>query len=150
MPRTLVAVILGMIACQAVFGLLALAVMQLWPDYATHAHHWLDHRAFTFTSIMACMNLVFWVLSFVSAGWTTARIARDGRALWALAVLMEIYAVYVHLLRDWSTFPWWYNLIVVLAVIPATLWGGRIGRLVIPSHSAPGHFWCTGTSSGSR
>jgi hypothetical protein len=125
MHRKIIAVILGMIVCQTVFSFFALATMQLWPDYATHAHLYLDQRIFTFTSIMACMNLVFWVLGFIGAGWTTAHIARDSRALCALTGLMQIYAIYVHILRSWSTFPWWYNLVIVFSVVPATLWGGR-------------------------
>jgi hypothetical protein len=128
MPRRPIAVILGMIVCQAVFSGLALASMQLWPDYATHAYHYIDQRIFTFTSIMACMNLLFWVLAFIGAGWTTERIAHDSRTLWALIGLMQIYAVYVHILRSWYNFPWWYNLVVVFSVVPATSWGGRLAR----------------------
>ncbi len=105
MLRRIIAVIVGLIACQAVFSVLALATMLIWPDFAIHGHHWLDLRIFTFTSLMACANLVFWVLSFVAAGWTTARIARDIIAIWAVAGLIELYAVYVHVLRSWSTFP---------------------------------------------
>jgi hypothetical protein len=128
MLRRLIAVILGMIVCQAVFSVLALATMQLWPDYATHAHLYLDKRMFTFASVMACMNLLFWTLAFIGAGWTTASIAHDSRTLWALSGLIQIYAIYAHFLRSWSTFPWWYNLIVVFSVVPATLWGGRLAR----------------------
>jgi hypothetical protein len=131
MPRKIVAVIFGMIACQAVFSLLAVATMQLWPDYATHAHLYLDQKIFTFTPIMACMNLVFWVLGYIGAGWATARIARDSRTLWTLIGLMQVYAVYVHVLRSWATFPWWYNLVIVFSVVPATLWGGRLVRAPI-------------------
>jgi hypothetical protein len=128
MLRKIVAVILGMIMCQAVFSALALATMQLWSDYASHAHHYLEEKIFTFTSIMACMNLVFWALGFIAAGWITARIARENSAIWALAGLMELYAAYVHILRSWSTFPWWYNLVVVSLVFPAVLLGKVIAN----------------------
>jgi hypothetical protein len=128
MLRKIVAVIFGMIMCQAVFSALALATMQLWSDYASHAHHYLEEKIFTFTSIMACMNLVFWALGFIAAGWITARIARESSAIWALAGLMELYAVYVHILRSWSTFPWWYNLVVVSLVFPAVLLGKMIAN----------------------
>jgi hypothetical protein len=127
-PRLFLALILGTIACQAVFGGLALATTFLWPDYATHAHHWLDQRIFTFTPIMACLNLVFWVSAFFATGWMTARIGRDGRAMWLLVGLMEIYATYIHLLRDWSKFPWWYNLFIVFSVGPVTVWSGLFWR----------------------
>jgi hypothetical protein len=128
MLHRIIAVILGMIACQAVFSVLALATMQVWPNYASHAHHYLDQRIFTFTSIMACMNLVFWALGFIAAGWMTVRIARDSSAIWALAGLMELYAVYAHVVRSWSTFPWWYNIVVVCSVVPAVLVGKLVGN----------------------
>jgi hypothetical protein len=124
----LIGVFLGMIVCQAVFGIFALTTMQLWPNYAIHVDLYLNQRIFTFTATMACLNLVFWVLAFFGAGWTTSRMTRDGKAIWALAVLMDIYAAYVHVWRDWSIFPWWYNLVVVLSVIPATLLGALATR----------------------
>jgi hypothetical protein len=126
MQRKIIAVIIGMIVCQTVFSLLAVATLELWPDYAVHAHRYLDQKIFTFTSAMASMNLAFWVLGYFGAGWTTALIARDKRALWALISLMQFYAVYVHVLRSWSDFPWWYNLVIVFAVVPVTLSGGRL------------------------
>lgn len=126
MLHRIIAVILGMIVCQALFSVLALTTMQVWPDYARHAHHYLDERIFTFTSIMACMNLFFWALGFIAAGWMTTRIARDSSAIWALAGLMELYAVYAHVVRSWTTFPWWYNIFVVCSVVPAVL----LGKLV--------------------
>ncbi len=124
--RPLIAVILGSVVCNAVFSLLALATLQLWPDYAVHAHRYLDQRLFTFPPIMACLNLLFWMLGYCGAGWTAARAARDNRAVWALAALMQVYAIYVHVLRSWSTFPAWYNLVIVLSVIPATWLGARM------------------------
>jgi hypothetical protein len=126
MLRNLLAVILGLIMCNVVFGGLAIGTMFVWPDYATHGDRWLDQRIFTFTSTMASMNLVFWVLAFIGAGWATEQISRDGRTVWVVAGLMQIYAVYVHLFREWSSFPWWYNLVVAVSVVPATWLGAHV------------------------
>jgi hypothetical protein len=134
MLRNLLAVILGLIMCNVVFGGLAFGTMFVWPDYATHGNRWLDQRIFTFTSIMACMNLIFWALAFIGAGWATAQIARDIRTVWVVAGLMQMYAVYVHLFREWSTFPWWYNVVVAVSVVPAT-WLGTL--FVRPSRAKP-------------
>jgi hypothetical protein len=128
MIRNISGVALGLVTCQAVFSAGAMAAMLLWPEYAVHGRRYLDSRIFTFTSAMACLNLVFWVLGEIGAGWATAKTARDHRAVWILAGLMEAYAAAVHLLLHWSRFPWWYNLAVVIPVVPAALWGARFAR----------------------
>jgi hypothetical protein len=124
--RNLLSVIAGLIACNLVFAVLGLATMTLWPDYAVHGHRWLDQRVFTFTPIMACMNLLFWSLAFAAAGSATARIARNQWALWVTAGLILMQATYTHLLHEWSHFPWWYNIAVVTLVLPAAFVGGKV------------------------
>jgi hypothetical protein len=128
MLRNILAVILGLILCNVVFSGLAYGTLIIWPDYAIHGHRWIDQRIFTFPPIMASLNLLFWALSFAAAGAATARIARDGWTVWVAAGIMQLYAVYVHLYELWSVIPWWYNIIVVILVIPATLFGARAVR----------------------
>jgi hypothetical protein len=125
MLRNIFAVILGLILCNVVFSGLAYGTLIIWPEYAIHGHRWIEQRIFTFPPIMASLNLLFWALSFAAAGWATARMARDGRAVWATVGVMQPYAAYVHLYELWSTIPWWYNVIVVALVVPATLFGAR-------------------------
>jgi hypothetical protein len=125
MLRKILTVILGLILCNVVFSGLAYGTLIVWPDYAIHGHRWIDQRIFTFPPIMASLNLLFWALSFAAAGWITARIARDSKAVWVLAGVMQLDAAYVHLFELWSTLPWWYNVIVVALVVPATMMGGR-------------------------
>jgi hypothetical protein len=124
--RNALAVIFGLIACNLVFGAFAYGTVLIWPDYAIHGHQWLDQRIFTFPPIMAYLNLAYWAASFFVAGWATAKIARDGSSVSVAAGLMALYAIYVHMLHEWSKFPWWYNLAVVISVVPAILWGARI------------------------
>jgi hypothetical protein len=125
MLRNILAVILGLILCNVVFSGLAYGTLIIWPDYAIHGHRWIEQRIFTLPPIMASLNLLFWALSFAAAGWVTERIARDSKAVWVLAGVMQADAAYVHLYSLWSTIPWWYNIIVVILVMPATLLGAR-------------------------
>jgi hypothetical protein len=60
--RNLLSVLIGLIICNAVFGIFAVATMFAWPEYWMHGHRWLDQRIFSFTPIMASLNLFFWML----------------------------------------------------------------------------------------
>jgi hypothetical protein len=105
--RNLVSVLLGLIICNAVFGILAVTTMLVWPEYGIYGHRWLDQRIFSFPPIMASINLFFWMAAFAAAAWATAKFAQDHRAAWAMAGLVLIRASYTHLFREWPAFPWW-------------------------------------------
>jgi hypothetical protein len=127
--RNLLSVLLGLIACTAIFSILAMTAMFVWPDYAVHGQRWLDQRIFSFTPIMACLNLAFWAFAFALAGWMTAIIAAHNRAAWVTAGFMLLRAAYVHLYSEWSTFPWWYNVVLVGSVLPMALLGSGLGTV---------------------
>jgi hypothetical protein len=125
MVRGVLGVLAGVFLWAAGFFVLAMGLAQLWPDYAVHGRQWTRENLFTFTPLMACCNLVFWVLAEIAAGWVTAKIAKRHEAVWVVAALLGIYLATLHLVLYWSRFPWWYNLGVVIPVVPAVLFGGR-------------------------
>jgi len=126
MVRSVLGFIAGALVWMVGFLVLATALAQLWPDYGVHARQWVRAGLFTFTAPMAVCNLVLWVLAEIGAGWATAKIARRRQVVWVLAGLIGIYLAAVHLGLDWSRFPWWYNLGVVIPAVPAVLWGARL------------------------
>ena len=126
MMRGVFGVAAGAIVWAAGFFALALLLARLWPDYAVHGRQWTRENVFTFTSLMACCNLAFWLLAEFGSGWVSAKIAKRGEAVWVLAGLLLIYLAAVQLILYWSRFPWWYNLGVVIPVVPAVLLGGRL------------------------
>ena len=128
MVRGVLGVVAGAVLWMLGFFVLALVLAQLWPDYAVHGRQWTRENLFTFTPLMACCNLVFWVLAEVGAGWTVAKVAKRREALWVLAGLVAIYLITLHLVLYWSRFPWWYNLGVVIPAVPALLLGGRLAN----------------------
>jgi hypothetical protein len=126
MVRNVLGVLAGLVVWAVGFFVLAILLAQLWPDYAVHGRQWNKENVFTFTAVMACCNLVFWVLAEMGAGWVAGKIVRRREAVWVLAGLLGIYLVSLHLVLFWSRFPWWYNLGVVIPAIPAVLLGGRL------------------------
>jgi len=126
MVRDVLGVVAGAVLWMVGFFVLALLLAQLWPDYAIHGREWTKQNVFTFTSLMACCNLVFWVLAEIGAGWVSAKIAQRRAAVWVLATLVGIYFVALHLVLYWSRFPWWYNLGVVIPAVPAVFLGSKL------------------------
>jgi hypothetical protein len=123
-------VVVGAVVWMVGFWILAIALAQLWPDYAIHGRQWTHEGVFTFTPLMACCNLLFWALAEIGAGWVAAVIAKRRGAVWVLAALLGLYLAALHLGFYWSHFPWWYNLGVVIPAVPAVLLGGRLTGVV--------------------
>jgi hypothetical protein len=128
MIRGVLGVVLGVLLWMVGFYVLAIALAQVWPDYAIHGRQWTRQGEFTFTPAMACCNLVIWVLAEIGAGWVAAKIAKTRGAVWVLSGLLGAYLAALHLVFMWPRFPWWYNLGVVIPAIPAVLLGGRLAK----------------------
>jgi hypothetical protein len=128
MVRSVLGVVVGAVVWMVGFLVLATVLAQLWPDYAIHAQQWTRQSVFTFTPLMACCNLVFWVLAELGAGWVTGKIAKRRQAVWMLAGLVGIYLAVLHLALYWPRFPWWYNLGVVIPAVPAVFLGGKLAN----------------------
>jgi hypothetical protein len=128
MVRDVLGVMAGAVLWMVGFFVLALLLAQLWPDYAIHGREWTKQNVFTFTPLMACCNLVFWVLAEIGAGWVSAKIAQRRAAVWVLAILVGIYFVALHFAIYWSRFPWWYNLGVVVPAVPAVFLGSKLAN----------------------
>jgi hypothetical protein len=126
MVRGILGVVIGAVVWMLGFFALAVLLGQLWPDYAVHGREWTRQGVFTFTPLMACCNLIFWLLAEVGAGWAAGKIAKRREAVWVLAGLIGIYLAGLHLLLFWPRFPWWYNLGVVIPAVPAVLLGGKL------------------------
>jgi hypothetical protein len=128
MWRSVLGVVTGAIVWTAAFMALAFGLAALWHDYALHGSTWFREGIFTFTPTMGSVNLVFWVLAEIAAGWVAMKIARREQAVWVLAAGLGLYLAWQHLLVYWSSIPWWYNLGVVIPAVFAVLLGGRLAR----------------------
>jgi hypothetical protein len=128
MIRDVLSVVVGAVVWMVVFFALASGLARVWPDFALHARQWTHENVFTFTSAMACCNLMLWLIADLVGGWLAGKIARRREAVWVLAGLIGLYLAALHLVLYWSHFPWWYNLGVVIPAVPAVLFGGRLAR----------------------
>jgi len=107
---------------------LAIGLAQVWPAYAAHGRTYMEQRLFTFPPSMATCNVLLWIVAAFAAGYTAMKIAQGWRAVQVLAALIVAYAAVVHLILRWPSFPWWYNLAVVMVMGPAIFLGARSGR----------------------
>jgi hypothetical protein len=128
MVRSGLGILVGAIVWMAVFYALTILLAASWRDYGIHGSEYINEGRFTFTPLMACFTLLCWVLAEIGAGWVVMKIARRREAVWVLAGLLGVYLAAMHLVLYWPRFPWWYNLGVVIPVIPAVLLGGRLAR----------------------
>ena len=128
MIRAVLGVCAGLIVWNFAFLAQGYLLAALWPDFATYGRLYQSAKIFDFTWQMACLLLLFWVVAEVGAGWITTKIARQPAALWVLTGVGLTYAVAVHIVLHWARFPWWYNLGVVIPIVPAVLLGGEIRR----------------------
>ena len=128
MVRGVLGVVVGAVVWMVGFFAFATVLAQLWPDYAIHGRQWTRQGVFTFTPLMACCNLLFWMLAEIGAGWAAGKIAKRREAVWVLAGLVGIYLAGLHLVLYWPRFPWWYNLGVVIPAVPSVLLGGKLAN----------------------
>jgi hypothetical protein len=128
MLRKIIGFVAGGLAWMPLFFALAIGLGLVWPGYAEHGRVWFEENVFTFTSAMAAMNVVFWALADVGAGWVAMTIAKHRAVLWMLAGTVTFYLGLLHFGLYWALFPWWYNVGVVIPALPAVLLGGYVAR----------------------
>ena len=119
MIRSVIATILGVATWVAVATTLNLLLRNLYPGYPE------AEPAMTFTFGMLLARLVLAALSTVAAGAVTASIARAARPVYALAVLLVLVFVPMHV-GLWQRFPVWYHLVFLLSLAPLAVAGGTL------------------------
>ena len=129
-------VVAGLVWMPAFFAL-TFGIAFVWPAYAVHGRTWFETGVFTFQPPMAAVNVLFWALAAVLAGWVAVAIARRREPAWALAAVIALYLSVIHLVLYWPNFPWWYNVGVAGLAAPAVLLGARLANgFVRPSAAA--------------
>jgi hypothetical protein len=121
-------IVAGAVGWMFAFFTLAYALAFAWRDYALHGQAWFDAQRFEFTAAQGWLNVGFWLLAEIFAGWLAVVVARRREAAWVLAALIGAYMAYIHLYVAWDLIPAWYNLAVAIPVVPAVLCGGWLAR----------------------
>jgi cyanate permease len=125
MARAVLGVIGGGVVWMVGFLVLAQVLALLWPDYRGHVHTWTASGVYDFTAVMSGLNILFWILSEMAAGFLAVVLAKRRQVAWVLAALLMAYMCFMHLYFVWDRLPWWYNLLVALPSGPAVLLGSR-------------------------
>jgi hypothetical protein len=138
MIRNVLGVLGGLIVWVPAFLMPAWVLIMVWPDYAAAVGTYRIGELNAFTPAMSVLHALFWILAEVLAGWLAVVIARRRAVAYVLAALMFACMSFNHLYSLWDQYPWWYNLGVVIPVVPAVLMGATLadGMVFRPVHAA--------------
>lgn len=96
-----------------------------------------DQGGFTSNVAALSLYLVLSIAASLLAGYLVARIARvPATWVWITAVALLATGIPVQL-STWDQMPVWYNLIFLIMLVPATIFGGRLGGSGSEQPSAP-------------
>ena len=120
--RTIGAIVAGFIIWVALEGLMHLAAIEVWPDYAAAA----PTRDFNLPMLIA--RLASGAVVTLIVGATVAWISgHDNRAVRIFAATLLLFAVAHHLQPSvWAAYPLWYHLVFWAYLAPLTLFGKRL------------------------
>jgi len=138
MVRSALGILCGGIVWQAAFLILAQLLIWVWPAYAAAARSFVNTHTFEFTPAMAGLNILYWILAEICAGWVTVIVAKRREPVWILAALLLVYMSVMHFYVFWTSIPWWYNIIVVISVVPAVWLGAKLASRDAESTPKPG------------
>ena len=109
------------------FNVLTILLAMTWYDFAQAGSLALRSRDYSaLTTPMLVILLAMWSCAYLGAGWVTVLISRHPQHIWIMATPWFLYLATMHLYVEWSSFPPWYNLGVVMFVYPLTWLGGRL------------------------
>lgn len=119
--RIILAVLAGFVLWGLVWNVFTASMMAVFPDDLV------ANEPITGTGYLVLFIAVSAVVS-VLAGWATARIGKDraATAVRALAIVNLVVGIAVEV-SYWDLMPAWYHIIFLALVVPATLYGGRLG-----------------------
>jgi hypothetical protein len=124
MLRTILGIILGVVAWLAVVTALGYAVGHAWPALAVASKH-----PATLTVPMLAARLGVSFLSSIVSGLVAALAGGDrSRAPLVAGVILLAGFAYYHVTMIWHDFPVWYHLTFLVSLPLLSLLGGRMVR----------------------
>lgn len=89
---------------------------------------WQERRYDIFPTSVLVFFQFAWLFANGAAGFVAQWVGRSTRVLWIGAGLLVVYFAYNHWWALWGEMPDWYNVLIVLPVVPMVWLGGRAGR----------------------
>lgn len=83
----------------------------------------------TDSQLLLLFILILSVVFSVASGYITELIVIDGATwpIWGMGIALLVVGLFVQI-SFWSHFPLWYNILFLVLLIPAVLYGGRLGN----------------------
>ncbi len=129
--RFLLAVVVGCVVWAVASPLLLFLEARAWPDLAVAAQAYFETGSYiAFTTPMLVSFQVMWLIVNAAAGFVTQLVGKRRSAVSTVAIVLVAYFAYNHLWALWDALPTWYNVIVVLLVVPLVLAGGALARWI--------------------
>jgi hypothetical protein len=129
--RFVLALAASCVAWVVAFWIPIIAMTFFWPALrATGQAFWEQGRYDIFdTSMLVAFQLV-WPVANAAAGLVARLIGKRQLEVYVAGLLFAYFA-YNHLWALWGEMPDWYNVLVVIPVVPAVLVGGLIGQRIM-------------------
>jgi hypothetical protein len=98
-----------------------------WPGLRNAGQVYFEQGSYdVLTTSMLIAFQIIWLFANAAAGFVTRWIAGRQLEVWLLATILLAYFAYNHLWTLWAELPAWYNLLVVIPVVPMVLVGSLI------------------------
>lgn len=129
MIRSIAGIAAGALIWWTIFFLAVGILYYTWPAYAeSFDAYQISNDYNSFTTITISSHLVIFLFCSIAAGWMTSFITKQQRPAWYLATILLAYASYIHLYLLWNILPYWYNLSVVIPVLPLIIIGSKMNK----------------------
>lgn len=135
--RPVLAVIAGYVAWVIAFWTPMFVLSSLWPSLReTGRVFWEQGRYDIFDPSMLIAFQLIWPIANGAAGFVTRLVSKRQIEVYCLTALIFTYFVYNHLWALWGVMPDWYNIVVVIPVIPMIIIGSKIAGRRAPASPA--------------
>jgi|GEM_PF-3384710 len=94
---------------------------------------WQVRRYDIFPTSVLVLFLLVWLFANFAAGFAARWVGRSERLVSIGAALLLLYFAYNHFWALWGVMPDWYNVLVVVPVVPMVLLGSFLARRFIES-----------------
>jgi hypothetical protein len=129
--RPILAVVAGYAAWVVGFWVPNILLALVWPALREVAAIWSEQGRYdVFDTSMLIAFQFTWPIANAAAGFVTRLISRRQLEVWCIAALLFAYFAFNHLYALWDQMPAWYNVIVVIPVVPMVIVGSLAAQFV--------------------
>lgn len=129
--RSILAVVAGYVAWVVAFFVPIMLVAFFWPSLREAVRISVAQGRYDVfdTSMLVAFQLI-WPIANGAAGLVTRLISKRQVEVWCLTALLLAYFAYNHFWVLWDQLPVWYNLLVVVQVVPMILVGSMAAQFI--------------------